>query len=78
MFVEELQETSQEPVSSRETPAQDKLNADLCKMNKQLADMLSLRQSGMSRITYKQIKDLKDKIHTTEINLSRYKIEISS
>ena len=69
MFLE--QDDSDKIQSSRETPVQGKLVSEISKINKQLADMLSPRQSGMSLITDKEIKDLKEKIHKAELNLNR-------
>ena len=47
---EENIETENE-ASKREMPAADKIVQELAKINKQLADMLSLKQSGMSVLT---------------------------
>ena len=57
--------------SGRGTPVQDKTVRELAKLNKQLADMLSPKQSGLSLVTGKIVKQLKGRIQYLEMNPNR-------
>ena len=57
--------------SGRGTPVQDKTVGELAKLNKQLADMLSLKQSGLSLVIGKIVKQLKGRIQYLEMNPNR-------
>ena len=56
---------------NQETPAQDKLVKTLNTQNKQLASLISLKQSGMSLVTTKEINALKMQIKNNEMKLRR-------
>ena len=54
-------------------PIQNKLVASINILNEQLASLISLKQSGMSFITSKEVKEIKKKIKDAEMKLARYK-----
>ena len=55
----------------RDTPAQNKTKETIAEYNKQLVSLVTLKNSGMSLVTEKQIRDLKDKIHEEEMELKK-------
>ena len=59
------------PPRSRVTPAQNKTKETIAEYNKQLVSLVTLKNSGMSLVTEKQIRDLKDKIHEEEMELKK-------
>ena len=58
--------------TQREKPAQEKSKKEIDNLKSQLASLLSLKNSGMSFVTNKQIKDLNDKLHEQEMLLKKY------
>ena len=56
---------------ARDTPAQKKTKETIAEYNKQLVSLVTLKNSGMSLVREKQIRDLKDKIHEEEMELKK-------
>ena len=57
--------------NEREKPAQEKCRKEIDNLKGQLASLLSLKNSGMSLVTSKQINDAKKKLHDQEMHLKK-------
>ena len=55
----------------REKPAQEKCRKKIDNLEGQLASLLSIKNSGMSLVTSKQINDAKKNLHDQEMLLKR-------
>ena len=58
----------------RDKPAQEKCKAKITQLQSQLSSLLSLKNSGMSSVTNKQVKDVKEQLHNEEMRLKKYEM----
>ena len=53
----------------KEKPAQGKCKKEIVNLNSQLVSLITLKNSGMSLVTEKEIKNVKNKLHEQEMVL---------
>ena len=53
----------------KEKPAQEKCKKEIVNLNSQLVSLITLKNSGMSLVTEKEIKNVKNKLHEQEMVL---------